>query len=181
MAAGETTPSPHAQRPPRCLASPRYPSTSPDLSPADVGDLVPSRGLVRSRRTVGAPTRVPRGTPVPTLQGRACACRRRRAKHRPRPARPDERERGSSTTCSTCRVTACHPMPRPRLDKRCRRLLSRGPSSCRRLLSRGLAPRPRSERRSHTARGGELTAFGVDEVEAALRQASDAVAPATHG
>jgi len=41
--------------------------------------------------------------------------------------------------------------------------------------------RVRSELRSHVARGGELAASGVDEIETALRQASDAVARAMHG
>jgi DNA-binding PadR family transcriptional regulator len=38
--------------------------------------------------------------------------------------------------------------------------------------------RVRSELRAHVARGGELHEAGVDEIEAALRQASDAVARA---
>jgi len=41
--------------------------------------------------------------------------------------------------------------------------------------------RARSELRSHVARGGELVASGVDEIEAALRQASEAVARAIRG
>lgn len=41
--------------------------------------------------------------------------------------------------------------------------------------------RMRSELRSHVARGGELTASGVDDIETALRQASEAVAHAMRG
>ncbi|MGF2166759.1 hypothetical protein, partial [Enterococcus avium] len=41
--------------------------------------------------------------------------------------------------------------------------------------------RARAELRSHVARGGELTASGVDAIESALRQASDAVSRALHG
>ena len=41
--------------------------------------------------------------------------------------------------------------------------------------------RVRSELRAHVSRGGELAASGVDEIEEALRQASDAVARAMRG
>ncbi|WP_150953582.1 PadR family transcriptional regulator [Microbacterium testaceum] len=41
--------------------------------------------------------------------------------------------------------------------------------------------RVRSELRAHVARGGELAASGVDEIESALAQASDAVARAMRG
>ena len=41
--------------------------------------------------------------------------------------------------------------------------------------------RVRSELRSHVARGGELTASGVDAIESALQQASEAVARAVRG
>ncbi|MGC0368679.1 MULTISPECIES: PadR family transcriptional regulator [unclassified Microbacterium] len=41
--------------------------------------------------------------------------------------------------------------------------------------------RARAELRSHVARGGELTASGVDAIESALRQASDAVTRALRG
>lgn len=41
--------------------------------------------------------------------------------------------------------------------------------------------RVRAELRAHVARGGELAASGVDEIESALRQASDAVARAMRG
>lgn len=41
--------------------------------------------------------------------------------------------------------------------------------------------RVRAELRSHVARGGELAASGVDEIESALRHASEAVARAMRG
>ena len=41
--------------------------------------------------------------------------------------------------------------------------------------------RVRSELRAHVARGGELAASGVDDIEAALRGASEAVARAMRG
>ncbi|MDQ1123622.1 PadR family transcriptional regulator [Microbacterium trichothecenolyticum] len=41
--------------------------------------------------------------------------------------------------------------------------------------------RVRSELRAHVARGGELVASGVDEIEAALRQASEAASRAMRG
>ena len=41
--------------------------------------------------------------------------------------------------------------------------------------------RARAELRSHVARGGELTASGVDAIESVLRQASDAVTRALRG
>jgi DNA-binding PadR family transcriptional regulator len=41
--------------------------------------------------------------------------------------------------------------------------------------------RARAELRSHVARGGELTASGVDAIESALHQASDAVTRALRG
>ena len=41
--------------------------------------------------------------------------------------------------------------------------------------------RVRSELRAHVARGGELAASGVDEIEAALRQASETVTRAMRG
>jgi DNA-binding PadR family transcriptional regulator len=41
--------------------------------------------------------------------------------------------------------------------------------------------RARAELRSHVARGGELAASAVDEIESALRQASEAVARAMRG
>lgn len=41
--------------------------------------------------------------------------------------------------------------------------------------------RARSELRAHVARGGELAASGVDEIESALRQASEAVARVLRG
>jgi hypothetical protein len=39
----------------------------------------------------------------------------------------------------------------------------------------------RSELRAHVSRGGELAASGVDEIEAALRQASETVTRAMRG